>query len=319
MDRRRAYPSEAAGKSVDFGPGSPPGGVVGVAEPDQSSPPTYVGSVVDAGSGSVDLRRRSPSLVGNTRCVGCGRRCDARRGRCNARECWLNVNQWARDWFFVFLAIERALDCRTRLTVITAPGSDALPWDPLFCSHRGDHVHSGRDGCRLDRTALVAWTRDAEQRLALLKDAARKRVRRNGLRWRHAFGGFELQRRGALHVNEVFDVSTDELAEGAEDYVQALAELAPAYGYGFVDRLWSPSMGGGAASYIAGALDRFGRYISDPDKWGSIRDVAFWQERLVYPPTRIAWASSYLTRLTGVTIRSRREGRREWARRGGEQ
>ncbi len=50
------------------------------------------------------------------------------------------------------------------LSAVTAPGADELPWDEQACAALGEHKHSGKLGCRVDRRAARAWNESAAER-----------------------------------------------------------------------------------------------------------------------------------------------------------
>jgi hypothetical protein len=90
--------------------------------------------------------------------------------------------------------------------------------------------------------------------------------------------------------------------------VALLAEQAPAYGFGFVDRKpmrTGPRSGAKAAGYVAG-------YVAG--KSGSKAGVSIREMACRMPSRRrVWWVSSELSKASGVTMTSLRFGRQMWA------
>src|SRR5205807_10097290 len=61
----------------------------------------------------------------------------------------------------------------------------------------------------------------------------------------------ERQRRGVLHVHPVFAYTTPAERYAARLYVRYLAELAPRWGFGHVDRRYKPMPRRAAAAYLS--------------------------------------------------------------------
>jgi hypothetical protein len=118
-----------------------------------------------------------------------------------------------------------------KLTVmfsVTAPGSDLYPFDPRFCSHRPVESCSGVKGCRVDPEAGGWWSE--------LHRAAKTRAdRETAHKGRLLVRVWEKQARGLAHVHGVIGVGGAIEIRWAEAYVGALREMAPSYGFGFVD------------------------------------------------------------------------------------
>jgi hypothetical protein len=120
---------------------------------------------------------------------------------------------------------------------VTAPGKQRLPWDPSACSGLGDHECSGLLGCRVRPDAADNWNRTAPDRWrrlhrrayeATVAECGRGSVRLLARVW-------ELQARGVLHVHPVVPYGTARQMEAARFYLRSLSELAPQYGFGWVD------------------------------------------------------------------------------------
>jgi hypothetical protein len=122
---------------------------------------------------------------------------------------------------------------------------------------------------------------------------------------------WEKQKRGLAHVHGVIAVSTPMEVRWAEAYINALGELAPRYGFGFVDgwhkvgRKFWPGVQAAAylSSYFAG---------------GRGEKMAITENVLAGDlPRLVVFVGRSLTAKTGCTMRSLRNSRRLWACREG--
>lgn len=202
-----------------------------------------------------------------------------------------------------------------KLTVmfsVTAPGADLYPFDPRFCSHSPSTRCSGRIGCRVDPVVAQAFNKAAGAWWSELHRAAKVRADRAiGIKGKLLARVWEKQKRGLAHLHGVLDVSTPEKHAWAEAYVNALCELAPAKGFGFVDgwhkvgRKFWPGVQAGAylSSYFAG---------------GRGRKTALTENVLAGDlPRLVVFVARDLTSRTGCTMRNLRNARRLWAAREG--
>lgn len=219
---------------------------------------------------------------------------------------------WLGDWRVVLAANGAAAGSQVELVVITAPGAtpppgepflpgvNCLPWDESKCAHGNDVKCSGKLGCVVQVDALDAWNRTAPERWTALHRAAATRTRRKlgGKGFRLAFRAWEPQRRGALHMNAVPPVKTARQMAAAATYRRELSQLAPRYGFGFVDRKKSVKGALHAARYLA-------KYLSEGGEKMGIGDLAARGDC----PRVIVRVDPTLTRATGVTMRSRRANR----------
>lgn len=140
-----------------------------------------------------------------------------------------------------------------RLITVTPPGADVLPWDPTLCTERGPHDHSGPAGCKVERNAAEEWNLSVPRRwTGLHKKAQQRIVREFGRRAQVLARVFQLQARGLLHVHVVMDDETLSDRIVVERYVVHLKELAPEWGFGFVDAKDSRMDRGRAARYLSG-------------------------------------------------------------------
>jgi hypothetical protein len=195
---------------------------------------------------------------------------------------------------------------------VTAPGADLYPFDPRFCSHSPSQRCSGRIGCRVAPDVAEAFNRNAGKWWSELHRVAKMRADRAvGEKLTIAARVWEKQKRGLVHVHGVISVSTPVEVRWAETYITALGELAPKYGFGFVDgwdkvgRKFWPGVQAAAylSSYFAG---------------GRGRKMAITENVLAGDlPRLVVFVGRGLTLRTGCTMRSLRLARRIWAAREG--
>lgn len=183
-------------------------------------------------------RMRAPQLasLAGRRCRACGRPVFGAGEVCKSRKCPEYSLIWAGDVRQKLFQNLAAYDGEVLLSAVTAPGADALPWDETRCAHRGEHKHSGRIGCRVDRNAAREWNETASERWRRLHRRARQETLRQcgpgsvvllARVW-------EVQERGVLHAHPVVGYGTARQMAGARAYLERLADLAPQYGFGFV-------------------------------------------------------------------------------------
>jgi len=137
------------------------------------------------------------------------------------------------------------------LGAVTAPGSDRLAWSTDHCAALGDHRCSGLLGYRVNAEVAREWNASAPKRWRDLHRQATIRCNRAGLRPWLLARVWEEQRRGVLHVHPVFAFSTPKEKVGARTYMRHLAELAPRYGFGNVERKVRPMEAKAAAAYLS--------------------------------------------------------------------
>jgi hypothetical protein len=246
--------------------------------------------------------------------AGVRRRCNAgRHGHsCKKRTCEICGLTWAKDWRVVLFANLKHLDCLVMLSAITPPGQDHLPYDEAHCAHLGQHVHGKRLGCRIDPDALAQWSRDISKRWKRLHNAARNSVkRRHGRCLPLVMRAWEPQARGAAHVHPVFAVPTPADVLLARAYFEEVGRLAPRHGFGFVGRKQGVSQQIMVAERAAAYLSSY--FVSGRGEKATLSENA----RNPHLPRMLLWLTPSLTRLTGVTMRSRRRCRQLWAVRSG--
>jgi hypothetical protein len=241
----------------------------------------------------------------------CGRPIPYEVRRCSSRTCPEFAPTWARDTrrrLFTNLA-------QLKLSVmfsVTAPGADLYPFDSKFCSHSPSQRCSGARGCRVSPEAATAFNRHAGKWWSELHRAAKLRAdRATGFKGKLAARVWEKQKRGLAHLHGVISVETPTHVQWAEAYVTALREMAPRYGFGFVDgwhkigRKFWPGVQAAAylSSYFVGGRGRK-MAITDNVLAGDL-------------PRLVVFVSRDLTSQTGCTMRTLRNARRLWASRQG--
>jgi hypothetical protein len=145
----------------------------------------------------------------------------------------------------------------------------------------------------VDSESVYRWRSDLEKRWAALTDVARKRCYRKGGKVSMLAGCWELQERGAPHVHIALRYNTL-----GRMFAYYLKELAPQYGFGFVDTKLKPRHAGVVASYFAKYMTKYNQ------------DEHLISELL---PTRKYWVSRDLTVSTGATLRICKYVRKWWA------
>jgi hypothetical protein len=229
--------------------------------------------------------------------------------RCSSRTCPEFAPIWARDTrrrLFENLSLLKL----SVLFSVTAPGAELYPFDPDYCSHPAGEKCSGRRGCRVNPQMAAAFNRHAGKWWSELHRAAKVRAdRATGFKGRISCRVWEKQKRGLAHVHGVISVESPEHVRWAEAYITALDQMAPRYGFGFVDgwhkvgRKFWPGVQAAAylSSYFAG---------------GRGRKMAITENVLAGDLPRLAvFVGRDLTTQTGCTMRSLRNARRLWASR----
>ena len=211
-----------------------------------------------------------------------GRRCRSRS------KCLTCGTLWAGDTRRKLLANVTAYDGAVSIITITAPGADVLPWD-----------ESGR---RIRSAERYRWNRSAPARWRALHRAASQIARRRAGKFSMLARTWEYQARGALHVHVLTGVETAAEMSGANIYAQALTELAPAYGFGYVDRGKSTN---GVRHLEVIPAARAARYVAKYLSPLSAEGKPMLSETVTQPdvPGHVAHVSTKLTLKTGVTMR----------------
>jgi hypothetical protein len=241
----------------------------------------------------------------------CGRPIPGVARHCSTRTCPEYAPTWARD-------NRRRLRenlSTIRLAVmfsVTASGAEVYPFDPGVCRHPAGVRCSGRIGCRVNAEAAASFNRRAGNLWRDLNRVAKLRADRStGHRGKLAVRVWEKQKRGLAHLHGVISVGTPAELAWARAYVEALTDLAPTHGFGFVDgwhkigrRFW-PGMQ--AAAYLSSYFVR-GRSAK-----ASITETVLDRDL----PPLLVYVGRDLTRITGCTMRNLRRARRLWAVRQG--
>jgi len=237
----------------------------------------------------------------------CGRAIPVDVKRCSARTCPEFAPTWARDTRRRLYENLRLVKLSVMFSV-TAPGADLYPFDPRFCSHSPSQRCSGRWGCRVDPELAAAFNEQAGKWWSELHRAAKVRAdRATGQRGKVAARVWEKQKRGLAHLHGVVSVTTPAERAWAEAYVTALREMAPRYGFGFVDgwhklsrKFWPGVQAGG--------------YLSSYFVRGRAKKAAITETVLAGDlPRVVVFVGRDLTRASGCTMRSLRNARRLWA------
>jgi hypothetical protein len=193
---------------------------------------------------------------------------------------------------------------------VTAPGADLYPFDPRFCSHSPSTRCSGAIGCRVAPDVALAFNRAAGKWWSELHRAAKTRADRDtGFKGKIATRVWEKQKRGLAHLHGVVSVQSPTHERWAEAYINALGELAPRYGFGFVDgwhkvgRKFWPGVQAAAylSSYFVGGRSHKAQ-ITENVLAGDL-------------PRLVVFVGRDLTQATGCTMRSLRHARKLWASR----
>ena len=185
---------------------------------------------------------------------------------------------------------------------VTAPGAADLPWDESHCRARGEHVHSGPRGCRVDRLAAHLWNESASDRWRRLHRRTYQAVCRHGVRPRLLARVFERQRRGVLHVHPVLGFRTGAERHAAHLYAHYLAGLAPRYGFGFTERKLQTRSAKRVAAYLSSY------FVTGKKGKLSLQESVMAADM----PRSIIHVSTVLTKRTGVTMRELRFRRFVW-------
>lgn len=236
----------------------------------------------------------------------CGRAIPEGVVRCSSRTCPEFAPTWARDTRRRLFENLRTIPLSVMFSV-TAPGADLFPFDARWCSHPADARCSGRTGCRVNPEAARAFNQKAGRWWSELNRVAKQRAdRATGFKGGIAARVWEKQKRGLAHLHGVVPVSTPEELAWAKVYVDALVELAPSKGFGFVDgwhkigRKFWPGVQAAAylSSYFVGSAKKakLTENVMDGDL-----------------PRLVVFVARRLTSSTRCTMRNLRVARTVWA------
>jgi hypothetical protein len=163
----------------------------------------------------------------------------------------------------------RAYGGLTCAIAITAPGEEAgLVWDRSLCTHPAAEKCSGRKGCRVVAGAAAIWNHHSRawwcELNRICKQRADRAIRRLGATEKLGLLMYEWewQKRGVWHIHLVLPMETAVERAWSLAYVEALCDVGPRKGFGFIDRkpLHAPQPAERAASYLSKYLVK-----CDPD------------------------------------------------------
>jgi hypothetical protein len=263
------------------------------------------------------LDERELSERGYKRCESCGQLLPLTVSRCRRRTCPSYSAIWARDTMRKTRENLGAYGGLIAMTSVTAPGEAAgLVWDRSLCRHpRGEKCDGKRKGCKVEAGAAPLWNERSREWWRQLNRVSKLRadraIRRLGSEWK---GGllvyeWELQGRGVWHLHVVVGMETAIERAWAFEYVRALRELGPRYGFGWVDLkpLHRPEPGTRVAGYLS-------KYLAKRREDGTL-EVS--ETVRTAGRTLVNYVSRTLTAKSGCTMRALRNARIVWAWREG--
>jgi hypothetical protein len=224
--------------------------------------------------------------------------------RCRRRTCSGYSALWAGDQRRKMFENLAAGPETVLMVTVTPPGRDRLPWDESACRPLGEHTHSGRLGCKVDRDSAATWNAAAPARWRRLHRRASERTRLQfaGALWMLA-RVWEMQFRGVLHVHVIVPFGTPREKAAARLYVQELGRCARRYDFGFVDRKMEVMSRRAAAAYLSSY------FVTGKRKLTLQESVTH-----AHMPRSIVHVSTRLTMRTGCTMRRLRLHRFIWTR-----
>jgi hypothetical protein len=201
------------------------------------------------------------------------------------------------DWY-------REVLCQVRMITVTAPGVDrGLPWDEDHCAQLGAHRHSGELGCRVVPAAAGTFNKLAPAWWSELHREARQAATRAvGTAPEMLARIYELQKRGVLHLHLVVGYSIPGERAAADRYVAELSRRAPRHGFGYVDRKVQVKEPTAAAAYLSSY------FVNGKGTKKQLSESV--QDRRM--PRSIIYVASWLSRRSGITMRSLRLKRYAW-------
>lgn len=145
---------------------------------------------------------------------------------CKARTCPICGALWGMDTRKKLLVNVQAYGGAVSLVTVTAPGRDLLPF------REGTHEVERAIARRWNRQARAEWRRI--HRKATQK--AKRHARRHGFEWGVIARAWAFQRRGVLHLHVIVPMERAIDRICSQIYAEALASMAEAHGFGYVDR-----------------------------------------------------------------------------------
>ena len=262
------------------------------------------------------LDERELAERGYKRCESCAQLLPLTVSRCRRRTCPSYSGIWARDTMRKTRENLSVYGGLVAMTTVTAPGEAAgLVWDRSRCRHQAHERCDGRKGCKVDAGAAGLWNERSREWWSKLNRVAKLRadraMRRLGSQTKLGLLVYEweLQRRGVWHLHVVVGMETGVERAWAIEYVHALRELAPRYGFGFVDAkpLRKPEPAKGVAGYLS-------KYLA---KWREDGTLEVTETVRTAGRTLVNYVSRTLTVRSGCTMRALRNSRIVWAWREG--
>jgi len=202
------------------------------------------------------------------------------------------------------------------MCTLTPPGVDAgLIWDRSQCRHEAGERCGQRFGCKVVPEVAALWNNGSRSWWSELNRVCKQRADRAVKRLGHDGKGgvllyqWELQKRGLWHLHFVVGLETAVERVWAYEYVAAMRELAPRYGFGFVDG--KPLRRPERAERVAGYLSK---YLA---KWKEDGSCEVTETVLAAGRSYLNYVSRNLTAKSGCTMRMLRNVRIAWAWRAG--
>jgi hypothetical protein len=253
---------------------------------------------------------------GYQRCEHCGKPFPLAVSRHRSRTCPGYALTWARDTMRKNRENLRTYGGLAAMCTLTPPGVDAgLVWDREQCRHGPDEPCGQRSGCKVVPDVAVLWNERSRSWWSELNRVCKQRADRVLKRLGHDRKGgvllyqWELQKRGLWHLHFVVGLETAVERVWAVEYAAAMRELAPRYGFGFVDSkpLRRPERAERVASYLS-------KYLA---KWKEDGSCEVTETVLVAGRSYVNYVSRNLTAMSGCTMRMLRNVRIAWAWRAG--
>lgn len=210
----------------------------------------------------------------------------------------------------------RAYDGLAAMVTLTAPGVDAgLVWDRESCTHGPSERCGKKHACKVVPEVAERWNEASRgwwsELNRVCKQHADRALRRQDFDRK---GGvllyaWELQGRGVWHLHYALGMETAWERVWAWEYVKAMRELAPRYGFGYVDAkpLRSPQLAERASGYLS-------KYLV---KWKDDGSMEVTETVKSAGRSLLNYVSPRLTAKSGVTMRVLRQVRIAWAWREG--
>jgi hypothetical protein len=206
----------------------------------------------------------------------------------------------------------RAYGGLAAMCTLTAPGVETgLAWDRASCTHGPDERCGKAYGCKVLPAVAELWNDRSRvwwsQLNRVCKQRADRAVARLGFDRK---GGvllyeWELQARGVWHLHFVVGMETAWERVWALEYVKAMRELRPRYGFGFVDAkpLRSPEPAERVARYLS-------KYLA---KWQEDGTLEITETVKSAGRSLLNYVSLRLTAKSCCTMRNLRLARIVWA------